>query len=287
MSGKFWSQDGAWSVVAGCSGKRDGVCKVRSCWAETLVGTRLSRLPQFAGLSQPTTMTTGSADVPRWTSEARFFPEALSKPLHWRRPRIVAPGWLGDPFDPGITDEQIAAMYGIMSSCPQHTFLVTTKRPERRREWHGWVNLGGEASLRILQILYAVTHRVGVSLPIHHGGPWPLQNVWEGVSICDQPDADKRIPVLIDTPAAQRWVIAEPLLGPVLIGGHMAAAARNGTPIEAVVVGAETGHGARPCDPEMIRSIVRQCRAAGVPCWTKAGLDDSDPCYQRRLPWAT
>jgi len=264
MSGKFWSQDGAWSVVAGCSGKRDGVCKVRSCWAETLVGTRLSRLPQFAGLSQPTTMTTGSADVPRWTSEARFFPEALSKPLHWRRPRIVAPGWLGDPFDPGITDEQIAAIYGVMAVCPQHTFLVTTKRAERRRA-----------------LLRDQDRRARQGTDGTDGNDnWPLPNCWEGVSVCDQQDADARIPVLLDTPAAHRWIIAEPLIGPVDLAPWLPK-------LDAVIVGAETGQNARPCDPEWLRAIVRQCRGpADVPCWTKAGLSEDDPCFERRLPWA-
>jgi len=292
--GKFWTKP--WTLLAGCSGQRDGACKAAHCWAASLVGARLAHNPRFAGLTD---------EAHRWTGAVRFFPEALEKPLRWRKPRVVAPGWLGDLFDPGIVNEQVAAVYGVMAACPQHRFLITTKRTERRREWFEWVMRREEqgrsmfphddAGWRIRQLFASCAAKQGDSLPPHHGGPWPLPNVWEGVSVCDQADADVRIPVLLDTPATHRWIIAEPLLGPVDLTDYLEAGRETGGPqgwqpdsaVDWVVVGAETGHNARPCDPEWLRGIVRQCREAGVPAWTKAGLAEGDPCYQRRLPWAT
>jgi len=187
----------------------------------------------------------------KWTGLISVCRRTMDAPHHWKAPQIVAVSWMGDMFSRNVPRGDIRTVQAVMHDCAHHTFLVLTKKVDRLHTIDGWPD-----------------------------------NCFVGVSVCDQQDADARIPVLLDTPAAHRWVIIEPMLGPVLIGGHMAAAARNGTPIEAVVVGAETGHGACPCDPEMIRSIVRQCRAAGVHVWTKAGLAEDDPCFERRLPWA-
>jgi hypothetical protein len=121
---------------------------------------------------------------------------------------------------------------------------------------------------------------------------WPLPNVWLGVSCEDQATADERIPVLLDTPAAVRFVSAEPLLGPVdlshwlnipapevfeddpLAAHLMAEAIRDGQGdcrrgIDWVIVGGESGPGARPFDLAWARALVGQCRDAGVACFVK------------------
>ena len=254
--GKFW--DKSLNVVRGCSARLDGSCKAR-CWAAQLAGTRLAHLPQYAGLTTTTPDQAMPGELlippvpPRWTGEVRFDAEELAKPLHWRKPRVVLLSLMGDLFDPGVTDEQIAQVYETMARAPQHRYLVLTKRAERRRKWFcRWPES---------------------DLP-----GWPLPWVWEGVSVCNQDDAAARIPVLLDTPAAHRFVLAEPLLGPVDL------CLIKALPIKWVICGPENYAGARPCNKEWIRSIVRQCKAGGVPVFVKGGLDDADPCNVRERP---
>jgi len=155
---------------------------------------------------------------PRWTGRVELVPGKLAEPLGWRRPRRVFVNSMSDLFHEGLTDGDIAAVFGVMAACPQHTFQVLTKRPERMREWFRWAeelrpttldSLGSSAFLA----LPARPHR-----QIFNGAAWPLPNVWLGVSVEDQGTADERIPLLLQTPAAARFVSAEPLLGPVRLG---------------------------------------------------------------------
>lgn len=94
---------------------------------------------------------------------------------------------------------------------------------------------------------------------------WPLPNVWIGVSVEDQATADERIPLLRHTPAAVRWVSAEPLLGPVDIGRIRRDGAGQDGNIDWIVAGGESGPHARPMHPDWARSLRDQCSAAGVP----------------------
>ena len=259
--GKLWNK--SWNPVRGCSARLDGTCKAK-CWAASLAGTRLAHLPQYAGLTTTTPDRAMPGELlippvpPRWTGEVRFDPAELAKPLHWKKPRTVLLSLMGDLFDPGVTDEQIASVYGVMAACPQHTFLCLTKRADRRRYFLGYnvIALGAAKD----------------------AAKWPLPNVWEGVSVCDQADADARIPVLLDTPAAHRFVLAEPLLGPVDL------CLIKALPIKWVICGPENYVGARYSDPNWIRSIVRQCRVWDVPVWVKGGLPDGDECDVRDRP---
>jgi protein gp37 len=121
-----------------------------------------------------------------------------------------------------------------------------------------------------------------------HGGAfqWPLPNVWLGVSVEDQQRADERIPLLLQTPAAVRFLSVEPLLGPISFrwakwhdyksapvnpeDGRQHLNEYDGfRGIGWVIAGGESGPGARPCDVSWVRSIVAQCKAAGVPCFVK------------------
>jgi protein gp37 len=102
---------------------------------------------------------------------------------------------------------------------------------------------------------------------------WPLPNVWLGVSITNQADADERIPLLLQTPAAHRWVSAEPLLGPLNFKGWLIEEAYKRAfgvgKLDWVVVGGESGPGARPMHPDWARKVRDDCQAAGVPCFFK------------------
>jgi len=207
----------------------------------------------------------------RKSFDLRLVPKALDLPLHWKKPRRIFVDSMSDLFHPEVPDSFVAAVFGVMAECPQHRFLVLTKRPERMKKW------------------FAPT--------IH----WPLPNVWLGVSVENQETADERIPILLDTPAAHRFVSAEPLLGSIdfsKIGQHRTdnglgmeswekLDALNGSrftqtwggpwiwnglrgpKIDWCIVSGESGLGSRPCDVRWIRSIVQQCESAKVPCFTK------------------
>jgi protein gp37 len=238
---------------------------------------------------------------PVWTGRARFVPEMLAAPLSWRKPARVFVNSMSDLFHEDITDDQIAAVFGIMAACPRHTFQVLTKRPRRMREWFLWLaqdswpegpchdyfssavasemNDGSDSDRDL--IFWNIRNRLDRF-------SWPLPNVWLGVSTEDQETADERIPHLLQTPAAVRFVSAEPLLGHIdfrqawvrdLDGTHwkdtpatdretiLRERSRHG--ISWVIVGGESGPGARGFDVRWGRSIVEQCREAGVAVFFK------------------
>jgi protein gp37 len=238
--------------------------------------------------------------------DLRLVPEALELPLRWRRPRRVFVNSMSDLFHEGVPDEFIAAVFGVMASCPQHTFQVLTKRPDRMRRWFDWVQQPRSCAVDAWVQHCAGQHTDRIRLHPLKGTylcyPWPLPNVWLGVSVEDQRAADERIPELLHTPAAVRFLSCEPLLGPVdltrlqggvsigehvdlcvdALAGRYAAAwhGRKTVPdrplaqlgaggISWVIVGGESGPGARPCDVAWVRSLVAQCGAAGVPAFTK------------------
>ena len=175
----------------------------------------------------------------------------LEQPLHWKKPRRVFVCSQTDLFGEFVPDAMIAAMFSTMARCPQHTFQVLTKRAERMCDF-------SMCSLDISQKSREAYRSFGGSeLPGPH---WPLPNVWMGVSCEDQQRANERIPHLLKTPAAVRFVSLEPLLGPILLPQPS---------IDWVIVGGESGPGARPMAPEWARSIRDQCQAAGVPFFFK------------------
>src|SRR5690606_32079031 len=100
------------------------------------------RVPHRGLAEQQRGLTVMGKKGPRWTGEVRLLPERLGEPLRWRKPRRVFVNSMSDLFHPALTDEQIAAVFGVMAACPQHTFQVLTKRPERMREWFAWAAAG-------------------------------------------------------------------------------------------------------------------------------------------------
>ena len=248
--------DATWNPITGCSVVSAG-CK--HCYAMRLAGTRLRHHPSRAELTRETSA------GPVWTGEVRLNEQWLDQPLHWRRPRRIFVCAHGDLFHPAVPDEWIDRVFATMALAPQHTFQVLTKRPERMR---AWVRNG-----RSLQVVlqHWKNSRVGQNT-------WPLPNVWLGVSVEDQAAADERIPVLLDTPAAVRFISAEPLLGVVNLrwlgsglGSHDALIDdHHGLPrLDWVIAGGESGPGARPSHPDWFRALRDQCQAAGVPYFFK------------------
>jgi protein gp37 len=232
----------------------------------------------------------------RKSFDLRLVPEALGLPLRWKKPRRVFVDSMSDLFHPEVPFEFIAGVFGVMAECPQHQFQLLTKRPERMREWYRWL----EGTIDPIVAQYArdgmrqrprgqwyAMQTIGwadnylkreVSERDEESPPaisWPLPNVWLGVSVENQETADERIPILLDAPAAHRFVSAEPLLGPIDLSEYLPGDQwwTSDHPMEAptnwVIVGGESGPGARPCDVAWIRSIVGQSRSAGVPCHVK------------------
>jgi protein gp37 len=203
------------------------------------------------------------------------------------RPRRIFVNSMSDLFHENVTDEMRDRIFAVMALCPQHIFQVLTKRPERMLKY-----LTTSSVLRTDRL----TKIVGLNFPIGTESKlqpiaWPLPNVWLGVSVENQAAADKRIPWLLDTPAAVRFVSCEPLLGPIdfsqlgpgpwpLWGPLSGYCSRHypkircGCPdqtpsIDWVIAGGESGPNARPMNPDWARGLRDQCEEAGVPFFFK------------------
>ncbi|GAA0494554.1 hypothetical protein Ade02nite_20100 [Paractinoplanes deccanensis] len=173
-------------------------------------------------------------------------PDKLNLPLTWRRPRKVFVNSMSDLFHDQVPDAFIAEVFSVMARTPQHTYQLLTKR-------HG----------RMRSLLSRPSFRDKLA---HRGSGWPLPNVWLGVSVEDQKRAELRVPALLNTPAAVRWLSCEPLLSPVhlmpwLNGGVGTVAPAD---LDWVVVGGESGIKARPMHRDWARSLRDECSAAGV-----------------------
>lgn len=214
--------DATWNPVTGCSVVSPGCT---NCYAMRLAGTRLKHHPSRAGLTRDTKA------GPVWTGEVRFNEAWLTQPLQWKRPRMVFVCAHGDLFHEDVPDAWIDQVFAVMALSPQHTFQVLTKRSERMRRYCR----DRQTPRRIYDIVcdLAVMHKLDVTLiapgfaydavhappgPRVHLGRWPLRNVWKGVSVEDQDRANLRVPELLLTPAAVRFVSAEPLLGAISFG---------------------------------------------------------------------
>jgi protein gp37 len=267
--------DRTWNPVRGCSRVSPG-CD--HCYA-------MGQAHRFAGPGKPyeglTTIRRGKVD---WTGTARLVPGELLAPLRWRKPQRVFVNSMSDLFHSSLSNEEIAAVFGVMAAAPQHTFQVLTKRPERAAEWFRWVDGRGDEQAGCLHVSLC-----GALQGEHDWDPddrhceellsnaneWPLSNVWLGVSVENQQAADERPELLLKLPAALRFISAEPLLervtlNPATLGcrGHLAETFGNPL-INWVIAGGESGPGARPCALEWIESIVAQCREASVPVFVK------------------
>lgn len=273
--------DETWNPVRGCSRKSEGC---RHCYAEQQAA-RIVRM----GKGKPTAYD-GLVKVvngePRWTGVVRLVPEHLADPLCWRTPRRVFVNSMSDLFHESLTNEQIAAVFGVMAAAPQHTFQVLTKRADRMRAWFEWLRGPSEDTFTMQQrgivsapntaraLLDAAYEYLGKARkpeldaawrsPAIEADPWPLPNIWLGVSVENQEAADERIPLLLQTPAAVRFLSCEPLLGPVDIIASQESVADPAPWIDWVIDGCESGPDARPAQPEWFKSLEEQCRAAGV-----------------------
>ena len=218
--GIAWT-DHTWNALRGCSRVSEGC---RHCYAE-------SQAARFSGIDakgKPMPyhgLVVIGEKGPRWTGKVVLVPERFADPIRWTRPRRIFVNSMSDVFHEDVSNETIAALFGVMAASPQHQFQVLTKRPERMHSWFEWVRGEGNATRvahhEVRTCALAAARLVGGKAPGAFGPsargevPWPLPNVWLGVSVEDQRTAGDRIPLLLDTPAAIRWVSYEPALGPV------------------------------------------------------------------------
>lgn len=263
------SQGETWNPVTGCTKVSPG-CD--HCYAERITN-------RFGG--------PGAFDT------VLLHPERLAKPLHWRKPRMVFVNSMSDLFHDDVPTAFIHDIFGTMGAAQRHTFQILTKRPGR-----------------MASVLSAPYFPDGYREDYGYTGAWPLPNVWLGTSVETQKWADVRIPKLLETPAAVRFISCEPLLGPVDLTPwlpqvgfdgegsalekahqlvHDAGLRHRGcNALDWVIVGGESGPGARPMDIAWLASIVEQCSAAGAPVFVKQDSGPK-PGKQGRIPdemWA-
>lgn len=271
-SGIEWT-DATWNPVTGCAKVSQG-CK--HCYAER-------EWPRFHGKKKIIVPTPADGCVPEdyiepievsghWMRPRRFtdvqcHQDRLDQPLRWRKPRRIFVNSMSDLFHEDVPFEFILNVYQIMHAATSHQFQVLTKRPRRALEFYAKYGIGDTNTIP--------------------------ENVWLGVSVEDQQTADERIPLLLQTPAAVRWISAEPLLGKIdleniqypawrqkheydpiikydVLRGHMKGPDDIGLKkLDWVVAGGESGPKARPSHPDWFHSLRDQCVAAGVPYFFK------------------
>ncbi len=227
-----WLNGGStWNPVTGCTPISEGCAH---CYARRMA-RRLAGRAGYPGVD-------GFA--------VTMHPERLEEPLHWRKPRMIFVCSMGDLFHEEVSDGFIRDVWHVMADCPQHTFQVLTKRPQRMYEW------------------------------VREYGAFALSHIWLGTTAENQPRADERVRWLLRTPAAVRFVSYEPALGPWdasrwlgLVTNKWGTLAKYRPDIDWVIVGGETGPGARPMHPAWVRSIRDQCQAANVPLFLKSWGD--------------
>lgn len=244
--------DREWDPVTGCT-KVSAGCK--NCYAEK-VADRVWGDRKF--------------------TDVRTHAERLEAPLRWRKPRRVFVSSMSDLFHEDVPDEFIDHVFAVMAQARKHTFQVLTKRPDRMRVFMLRWPVG--SAVAALPRIPSYTEMTKDDLIDVRHTSWPLPNVWLGVRVRNQREADERIPLLLDTPAAVRFISAEPLLGPVDLstpryadpaGGLTGAITWWPGGVDWITVGGESGKGARPCAIAWIRDIVEQCAKSEVPCFVK------------------
>lgn len=261
--------DATWNPVRGCSRVSEGC---RNCYAERVTARFSGPGKPFEGFAH---RVGGEA---RWTGKVELVPKALDWPLRRRKPLRIFVNSMSDLFHESLSGEAIAAVFGVMACAPQHTFQVLTKRPERMQQWCLGMTEAHAADLGARFIMSASLHAAPVNYPHTLNVPalWPLPNVWLGVSVEDQTTADERIPLLLATPAGKRFVSYEPALGPVDFRLAWLSPFVDYTPamdrtarLDWIIVGGESGPGARPFDVAWARRTIYHGIADGVPVFVK------------------
>lgn len=288
-----------WNPFAGCSVLSPGCTncyamkmarRIEACNAGLRQGHGGS--PHYAGTTK---IVNGNAV---WTGKIGIASDdVLTAPLRRKKPTTYFVNSMSDLFHENVPDDAIDKVFAVMALTPQHTFHVLTKRSARMRAYLEQLSRNADRDsanelpagwqVRLAEVVPAgkwplsradAARCLGVAMKMDGDQPtprWPLPNVWLGVSTERQKEADERIPDLLATPAAVRFISAEPLLGPIDLrhiaptdtGYINALNSSTGPNLNWVIVGGENGP--RPMNPDDARSTRDQCAAAGVPYFFK------------------
>jgi protein gp37 len=271
--------DATWSPVRGCSLVSPGCT---NCYAMRLAHRFSGKGRAYEGLTRLT------KHGPVWTGKVRLVPELLDQPLHWKKPRRIFVNSMSDLFHEAVPNEFIDIVFAVMATAKKHIFQVLTKRPERMVEYF-------REPVRA-ELIYDAAFKVGYKGAMCGGtkAPIPVPNVHLGVSCEDQETADERIPLLLQAPAAVRFISYEPALAGVDVTeflwgkhelvdqicqncprdadcecGYETRKCLSLPSIDWIIVGGESGPGARPMHIQWARDIVAQCKTANVACFVK------------------
>lgn len=194
--------DATWTIVTGCT-KTSPACA--NCYIERSVPFRVAGRRFVKG------------HIPVQLHENR-----LNWPLKWKKPKRIFVTSLGDLFHEDVPDEFLDKVFAVMALTPHHTYQVLTKQAERM---HAYItgaarqNIALEALGMCLEAEFTKPKaRLGDGVMIGEDdglAVWPLPNVWLGCTVENQTFAHRRLPLLLDTPAAKRFLSCEPLLGPL------------------------------------------------------------------------
>lgn len=241
-----------WNPLRGCTRVSAGCI---NCYAESMAA-------RFSGEGLPYEGTI-NPETKRWNGTIKLVNEHLQDPLRWKRPRMVFVNSMSDLFHEDVPDEFIDQVFAVMTFARQHTFQVLTKRPKRMQEY-----MSRDPVTPAFLEMFKLRNGIEFVGPMTN---CPRKNIWLGVTVENQEAADERIPLLLQTPAAVRWLSMEPLLGAVdlaLLGTLPRSQHANYTQthdlLHWVVVGGESGSNARPMHPDWARSLRDQCAEAGV-----------------------
>ena len=254
--------DATWNPIIGCSIVSPGCT---NCYA-----MKMAARTEAMGISRYDGMTKKVNGNAVWTGKIGKAPNnTWHAPIERKKPTTYFVNSMGDLFHEDANDDWILDVLTVMAICRQHTFQVLTKRAQRMREFMNRPDL--------LEQIYLNWY--SFSGGAREVTAWPLPNVWLGVSAERQPEADERIPLLLQTPAAIRFISAEPLLGPIdLIGtlarfqdtpGRRCAVPLGAQLVNWVIAGGESGPSARPISIQWARELRDQCARAGVPFFFK------------------
>lgn len=266
--------DRVWNPVVGCTPVSEGC---RNCYAQALHNRRHQAF--LEGKRMP-------VQYAMPFDQVQLLPGRLDQPLHWKKPARVFVNSMSDLFHEDVPDDFIWSVFSVMAVAERQQFLILTKRPQRMMDY-----------LRQWEKTFVTdSHFESINIFLHS---WPLPNVWLGVTAENQKSADERIPLLLQTPAAVRFVSVEPMLGAVDIHHYFPHNFQPGDAkygwenqcsviapdglrhcgyppdqhprpgINWVICGGESGPGARPMHPDWARGLRDQCQAAGVPFFFK------------------
>ena len=250
--------DASWNPITGCTKVSKG-CKY--CYAETWAKRHFGEF---------------SKDKARKFTQVQRHEDKLLIPLKWKKPLKIFVNSMSDLFHEKVPFEFIDKVFAVMALCEDHTFQILTKREDRMFEY--FANYYRDSFIeanaqRIYHKVYGKDSNVWTAIHL------PLKNVWMGVSVEDQENLIKRLPKLLQVPAAIRWLSLEPLLAPItfLDEGGLGVVFENlltglrpfennlGTPIDWVVIGAESGFHAREMKTEWALDIINECKYSQVP----------------------